>query len=229
MEVLVIAIAGLIEAAVFSFLIFRKVAGGAGGGQEQIDTFRIQVEERKGFVAQIEAILGQMIDSSALKTKGQELMTAKESMKAERGRITITQAELETVENRLRELEEIERELEASGIETKEELKILEKKQRDLGQKNDTIKQQIAASTAQIDAMISQIEMNAQMQQNIDLMRAQLTQTEQQIDMLLLEIEQGNEQYFILKRRYDALDIEYAQLFEKFTESEAMIGKDKDK
>jgi hypothetical protein len=34
------------------------------------------------------------------------------------------------------------------------------------------------------------------------------------------EIQKGNDQYFILKKRYDALDIEYAQLYEKFAEQQ---------
>jgi len=40
------------------------------------------------------------------------------------------------------------------------------------------------------------------------------------LSALLLQVEQGNEQYFQMKKRYDALDIEYAQLYEKFSESD---------
>ncbi len=58
-------------------------------------------------------------------------------------------------------------------------------------------------------------------------MKAELLQTLERIDMLLVQIEQGNEQYFIMKRRYDALDIEYAQLFEKFSEAESAAGRGK--
>ena len=65
-----------------------------------------------------------------------EIVVIQEALRAERGRTTISQAELKTVEGRLRELEEIERELEASGLETKEELNILEKKHKELTQKN---------------------------------------------------------------------------------------------
>jgi hypothetical protein len=37
-----------------------------------------------------------------------------------------------------------------------------------------------------------------------------------------MQIEAGNEQYFILKQVYDALDIEYAQLYEKFADAGAV-------
>ena len=137
-----------------------------------------------------------------------------------RGRITITQAELETVEGRLRELEEIERELEASGIETKEEINILEKKQADLASKNQTLQGKISESTQKLEAILGEMEFTAQQQEQIDAMKSQLLQTQEKIDTLLVQCEEGNQQYFILKQRYDALDIEYAQLYEKFAEAE---------
>jgi hypothetical protein len=39
--------------------------------------------------------------------------------------------------------------------------------------------------------------------------------------MLMNEIQVSNEQYFNLKRRYDALDVEYAQLYQQLTEQRA--------
>jgi len=35
---------------------------------------------------------------------------------------------------------------------------------------------------------------------------------------MLNEMQQNNEQYFNRKRRYDALDVEYAQLYQQLTE-----------
>jgi hypothetical protein len=51
-------------------------------------------------------------------------------------------------------------------------------------------------------------------------MKAEIEKAEEQIETLLTQITAGNEQYFILKKRYDALDIEYAQLYEKFAEQQ---------
>jgi chromosome segregation ATPase len=58
------------------------------------------------------------------------------------------------------------------------------------------------------------------MQEQITRAKSELLKTEQQIQTLLEEIQAGNEQYFILKKRFDALDIEYAQLYEKFAEQQ---------
>ena len=189
-----------------------------------VDGARVHVDERKALLERVKALCGEMAEFSDLKTKVQALKIGKEALKTERGRITITQAERETVEGRLRELEEIERELEASGIETNEELTILQKKEKELKSKHEALKAQLNSSVAQIEEILTKIELSAAMQEQVQAMKSQLVQTEQKVDGLLMQIEQGNEQYFILKRRYDALDIEYAQLFEKFSESSGDKG-----
>jgi len=221
---ILIIIIAVIEAGAISaglLFLFSKGTSAAAQGVQQMSGL---LEERQSLLTELEEISAQLVDSNQVREKGLEYIDASEALKAERGRNTITQAELETVEARLRELEEIERELEASGIETKEELKILNKKQKDLASKNDALKEQIAASMAQMDQFVSQMQMTAELQTQIDTIKTQLVLTQQKIDTLLLNIEQGNEQYFILKKRYDALDIEYAQLFEKFSEAEAQMA-----
>jgi hypothetical protein len=56
------------------------------------------------------------------------------------------------------------------------------------------------------------------MQEQVKVMRADLLKSEQQVETLMNEIQRGNEQYFISKRRYDALDVEYAQLYQQYIE-----------
>lgn len=201
----------------FMYFLLSKDSSGQGGGTS---AFREELVKRKSLKEQIEGLYAQMADVGSLRKQGRFLISIKESLKTERGRITITQAELETVEARLRELEEIERELGASNIDTQEEINILEKKRADLKSKNDSLKQEISSSMSQIDAVMGELEMSVQMQEQVQAMKVEVVQTQDKIDSILLQIEQGNEQYFILKKRYDALDIEYAQLYEKFASTE---------
>lgn len=204
----------------------KQTAVSTGGAQ--LDTVNEELALKKGIVDEIQNIFGKMVEASAVKESADALRQAQEKLKAERGRITITQAELETVETRLRELEEIERELEASGLETKEELNILQRKQADLATKNNNVKSQIETSQAQWAELLKEMESNTQACEQIQAAQNELIKAEDQIAGLMLQIEQGNDQYFILKRRYDALDIEYAQLYEKFSEAEAMVTSAKD-
>ena len=178
-----------------------------------------EIVRRQKLFDDIAAIYKNRIAWTHVRSLAADLAEAKEIIKQERGRVTITQAELETVENRLRELDEVEREIQASGIETKEELRILNKKEKDLRNKNDALKSQISDAITNLNAIMSQVESNAQLMSQLDMIKTDLLRTEQKTDELIIQIEQGNEQYFILKQVYDALDIEYAQLYEKFADS----------
>lgn len=204
----------------FAFLCSNHIAKTFGAIAASLGSLESALQQRETQIARVNELYEEMVDLGSLQKLIAEIRTYEESLKAERGRITITQAELETVEGRLRELEEIERELGASGLETQEELNILEKKQSDLRSKNEALKSRIAESLSQIEQIMQELEMSTQMVEQVMAMKTELLQTEEKISTLLIEIEQGNEQYFILKRRYDALDIEYAQLYEKFAEAE---------
>jgi len=211
----------LLVSGAFALLYYKRIQGEQGDENDLLKQVEQIVKTRTDQKDKLVQIYEGMVDLGTLQDLVQELHSIEEALKAERGRITITQAELETVESRLRELEEIERELEASGLETKEELNILQKKQAELESKNKALKKKLNEAVSQIDQLLGELEDNAQATEQITMMKTELLQTEEKVDMLLVQIEQGNEQYFILKRRYDALDIEYAQLYEKFAELEA--------
>ncbi|MCB0318504.1 MAG: hypothetical protein KDD56_07080 [Bdellovibrionales bacterium] len=217
MIILIISIVeALLLVGVMFFLISSKKAQMSGF----VDGLKGELEQREELKQKFEEVYTQMIPFPDLAERVAETKSYEESLKAERGRITITQAELETVEARLRELDEIERELEASALETKEELNILQKKEKDLASKNDKLKLEIETSNSKLTELMSELELSAEIDAEVQAAQAELLQTQEKIDILILQIEGGNEQYFILKRRYDALDIEYAQLYEKFAEAD---------
>lgn len=182
-----------------------------------------ELKQKGELRGELHQIYGQMVPVLEVYTQLKELQTMQEALKAEKGRITITQTELETVENRLCELEEIERELEASGIETKEELKILQKKELDIKNKNEALKNQIAMSTSQLETTVKELTLSTAQQEMIERMQSELVRSEEKIEGLHVQISEMNQQYVSLKLRYDALDIEYAQLYEKFSDAEAMM------
>jgi chromosome condensin MukBEF ATPase and DNA-binding subunit MukB len=84
--------------------------------------------------------------------------------------------------------------------------------------KNELLRGQIADSLAKMDGLITEIELTAQMRNQVALMKSELLRSEEQIQTMLNQIQEYNEQYFNLKRRYDALDVEYAQLYQQLTE-----------
>lgn len=210
--------AGVAEGVVLAGLLWNTFRKGGKGLRDALEKLQEAAGVKAAQSEKIGELAAQLIEFDVLRDRVVELKRLREGLKVEKGRVTITQAELETVEGRLRELEEIERELAASGIETKEELKILKRKEKELLSKNEALKSQLAQTQEQMTQLFSELEVGAQVQEEMERAKAELISCQTQIDTLLVQIEQGNDQYFIMKQRYDALDIEYAQLYEKFSE-----------
>jgi chromosome segregation ATPase len=213
-----IATVGLIEAALVAFVVFNRAKHSNDDKIKAHELLQDEVQQKKDLWGRVQGFQAEMADERELVQAAQKFREARESLKAERGRATLTRAELEALEVRLRDLEEIGRELEASSTETKEELKILQRKEGELRTRNDALRGQIADSLSKMEAIIAEIEMSAQMQEQVAVMRSELLRAEEKIQNMLNEIQQNNEQYFNLKRRYDALDVEYAQLYQQLTE-----------
>lgn len=211
-------IAAAVQSGLVAFFVFNKARHMNDHTLKQLELLQDEVQQKRDLWAKVEAVQGDLANEDEFRRMAHEFFVARQALQAERGRVTLTQAELEALEVRMRELEEIGRELEASQTETKEELKILRRKEEDMRSKNDSLRGQINDSLAKMDALIAEIEMTAQMQNQVAVMKAELLKSEEKIQTMLNQIQVSNEQYFTLKRRYDALDVEYAQLYQQLTE-----------
>jgi chromosome segregation ATPase len=219
--IVVYILIALVEAVALAAGIYFGLSRMKSGSSNITGKLLAETEERRQLVDQMSACIEQLAPIQDVRIIVGQIFVVQEALRAERGRTTISQAELETVEGRLRELEEIERELEASGIETQEELKILQKKEAELKAKNQALQAQISDSLSKLDVLMGEVEFSAQAQEHMANMKSELLRTEQQVETIIVQMEESNEQYFTMKKRYDALDIEYAQLYERFTETEA--------
>jgi chromosome segregation ATPase len=175
-----------------------------------------EIEKGKHLLEKINLTKDSLIPIPQISEKIAILHELSDSVQTEKGRTAITQIELETVENRLRELEEIQKELEASEGEAKEELTLLKEREQELIDKNNQLKKKLEESRSILEMLLSKVKMSKETREALEKIREELNQIETQNQMFLQKIAEGNDQYFKLKRRFDALDIEYAQLYEKF-------------
>ena len=212
-----IIIFGLIESlivAVVVFLILLKkrliVQNYNAKLKENLSSIDLSIQKT-------ESLLAQLVPFEELKAKVKELLQTKKALKLEKGRVSIAQAEQETIDRRLRELEEIERELDASNIEVKKELDILDGKQREIKSKNESLNLKIQENLQEIEKMMSEVKMEDNIKDEIQEIKNRLVETQMETQKLTEAHNIEKNQYVILKRRFDALDIEYAQLYEKFT------------
>lgn len=208
----------IVQSALVGIFLFRRTMLAGKEARSANQAIKDELALKQELWTRIESVSAEMADPVEYEKINADTSKAREALKAERGRVIIIQAELESVEVRLRELDEVNRELEASALETKEELKIVQKRESELKTKNEELRVQIADSTTKMEALMSEIEMSVQMQEQVKIMRADLLKSEEQVETLMNEIQKGNEQYFIFKRRYDALDVEYAQLYQQHIE-----------
>jgi chromosome segregation ATPase len=215
---ILIVIVGIAEALIVGLIVFNRARHLNDDAVFEYETLKDEVQQKRDLWSRVEALRAELGDEKEFTLKAREYISARETLKIERGQAMLSQVELETLEGRLRELEEISRELEASATETKEELKILQRKQDELSSKNAALRGQIADSVSKMEALMAEIEMTAQMQEQVNQMRSELLRSEEKIQTMLNQIQQSNEQYFNLKRRYDALDVEYAQLYQQLNE-----------
>jgi chromosome segregation ATPase len=211
-------IAAVVQSGLVALFVFNRSRHMNDGTLKRFELLQDEVQQKRDLWAKVEAVQGDLAEGGDFRRAAHGFFVARQALQAERGRVTITQAELEALEVRMRELEEIGRELEASQTETKEELKILRRKEDDMRSKNESLRGQINDSLDKMDALIAEIEMTGQMQNQVAVMKADLLKSEEKIQTMLNQIQASNEQYFNLKRRYDALDVEYAQLYQQLTE-----------
>jgi chromosome segregation ATPase len=216
----VIVVVGVVQAVLIGTVLFFFARRTNRSSAAVFEVVQDEVAQKQRLAETLGALTRELADPDEVRSAAKSFLLVREALKVERGRAMITQAELETIEFRIRELDEVARELEASMTETREELAILQRKEEDLAGRNQHLKQQISESMAKMDALGGGLTLSSQMQEQIARMKSEVMRAEGQIQILMEQIQAGNEQYFTFKKRYDALDIEFAQLYERFTEQQ---------
>ena len=215
---------------IWSILIILVFLGGAGGvigmlnkqfsahDQRMRESLQIVEEEfkkKRESIADLAQLSLGMISSKGFERLNGELTTAEEKLRSERGRLTITEAELEAVERRLRDLEELKRELEVSRLEASRELELLRTQQRDIQAENERLKDQLHASIEKLEVLILELNGSPAVVEHLTATKGELSQIEKQCENYAGQTHLINTKYMDLKKAYDALDIEYAQLYER--------------
>ncbi|HMO19006.1 MAG TPA: hypothetical protein PKA63_07755 [Oligoflexia bacterium] len=203
----------------FALIVFLKIRSSKGS---IIETQKKNLEVAEEDLVKMEEVLKQILSLSLGLIRKEDILALdamlddlEASIGAEKGRFAITQAELDSVEIRLRELEELKRELEVSTMDAIREIEMLKAQERDVSNQNEVIKEQIGSANDQIDILLDMFNDDGIVTEQLNGARAQMKQVETNILFYEEEVAKINQQYVVLKKAYDALDIEYAQLYEK--------------
>ena len=216
LKLLILVAIGLLEIGTILGGCFFWVKRNLGNPEQEIKILNDEIDKFNLLSGRVSSSHELLVPMSEIAEKIDILAELNDLVQTEQGRTVITQVELETVETRLRELEEIHRELEASEIEAKQELDVLRQREAELAEKNEILKKQIEESNQILETLYAKVEFSEEAKSTLGRIQGELTEVNEQSERLIEQIKTGNEQYFNLKRRFDALDIEYAQLYEKF-------------
>ena len=205
----------IVATAFVSFFLFRKVNGQKVIIIENLRTLQDELEEKKKILESLAKLSVGLISPEDCESAKVALAKVKEGLDSEKGKATILQAESEAVDVRLRELEEIERELDSSGVEAAREMEMLRAQDRDIEFRNTSLFGMFETSLIIFDKAGSASRGDPEVAEIIAKVKSDIELSERRLRQFQEELPNLNEKYMSLKRAYDALDIEYAQLYEK--------------
>jgi chromosome segregation ATPase len=220
MIVFLVFLVSLLSSGAIGYLTFILNKGGNQSGEtnKEIENASRSLQD---LLSRLEAAKPRVVAISQVLPLVKELQTLDDELRSKNVKVSIALSELEAVEFRLQELEEIRREVEVSAAEIKDELRALQEREADLRSRREELESMLQASVEKMSTIATELSMSAEMQMQIERMQGELVSTQDQCDKLLVQIQQGNEQCIAMKQRYNALDIEYALLYERFARLES--------
>lgn len=197
------------------FSLFSQVSERKAVLRENLQIIEEELKEKQTILGEIAVSSLGLVSSDILDQMKIDIAKEEENLRTEKGRVTIIQAEIEAVDLRLRELEEIEKELENSSIEASREIEMLRARERDLEVQNQKLREQLDNCLMQLDRLLHDLASSHEAVTQLTSAKNEMISTQKQIQFYEQQISLLNRKYLELKKAYDALDIEYAQLYEK--------------
>ena len=211
----------LLSFAALVYLMRRQKAGTNQNSGDALGVVQQELAEKTRILTDLARISLGLVEKNECEALERDLAEIDDAIRAEKGRLTITEAELEAVDTRLRELEELKRELEVSNMDAIKELEMLRSQEREMKVQNDALRQQLESSVEQLETLLEILASSAAAVARLTSAKNELVETEKKCSYYEEQIGQINSKYMMLKKAYDALDIEYAQLYEKQQSAEA--------
>jgi len=174
-----------------------------------------ELKTKQKILEDIAMSISGLVSTEDIDQYSKEIIALEEQSNSLKGKYAISEAEIEALDIRLRELEELRRELEVSKMDAIKEIEMLKAQERDISNQNAAINAQLKSSQEQLDILLDMLQSNSVAVEQLNKTKNEITNIEKKISYYEEEVARINQQYVGLKRAYDALDIEYAQLYEK--------------
>jgi chromosome segregation ATPase len=208
-SIIIIAAAGVI------FYQKKQQSAFAEISNRQANILVEEINQKKSLLSALSTLILGYCTETDLKQIKEEQSSLQETLRIELGKLAVAEAEMASVDKRLRDLEELTKELEASKLEHDKELEILRDQERAIKKETEALRQALEKSLSSLDQLLAELSHSQGAVSALNSAKADLISTEEKIRFYEDEILKLNSKYMQLKRGYDALDIEYAQLYER--------------
>lgn len=183
--------------------------------QEAYQVVCTEATQKKEILSQLADLAAGMVSASAVHEAEQRRDEVFERISEVKSAIAAVEAQQLSVESRLREIEELEREMESNSIEAQRELELLRDQEKAMREETERLRQRVNSSVEMLEQLLVELSSSQSAVDKLTNAKTELLNTESKIDYYSEGISQLNSQYMELKKGYDALDIEYAQLYER--------------
>lgn len=181
---------------------------------------RKYLEQGIRYLEQILAVFLAYVEKSkfdAKETAFLDLKKKKEATDAESEEIKEKVADLK---EKITDLDNLTAELKASFIESSKEMDMLRTQEKELRSKTEAMKQELDQVMSKIEQLMIDFSSSQEIVQTLNKVKADILSSQEKIYWYQEKITEINMNYMQLKRVYDALDIEYNQLYEKRNQEE---------
>ncbi len=193
------------------FLFIYKLSSPQDSYQESIESLDKLVLERRNILKEIAVFVLGLVDPLYYQELNKQVTELKEQLAAKKLKIQTVENEINKTETNLKDVAEVNQELEMSQIDSQKEIDLLKAQETDISNQNAWYKQELQNVVKNVSESLAKIEGSKSL---IDNLSTQTAKADQKARYFQSEIELLNKKYLEIKNQYDALDIEYAQLYE---------------
>jgi chromosome segregation ATPase len=196
-------------------VMYVKVRSYKGQVDRSLSYLNDERETKEELASACLTMLLGLCDPRDVEDKQKEVALLEENLRTELGKLTIGKAEIEGLYTRVRELDEVQQELEASSLEAAHELEMLRSQEKELADKSAKLREELNKALVRLDKLLEELADSQVAVESLAKAKQEMLGSQEKITWYEEQIVDTNTNYMELKKAYDALDIEYAQLYEK--------------
>ena len=176
---------------------------------------RQYMENGISYLEQIHSIYLRFIEKTTFDLKELSFLDTEKRRKADEATIDEMKEKVEVLKKKITDLNELTAELKASIIESSKEMDMLRTQEKELRNKTSSMKVELDQVMTKLEQLLVDFSSSQEVVQTLNRIKEEILSCQEKIYWYQEKITEINMNYMQLKRVYDALDIEYNQLYEK--------------